>query len=263
VCLWLFVCIRFDYNRGMKKKTTKLSLNPFSLLRDTLQDFRSHFVKILIISAVVAIPGSLLRVATIDNGVTDFSIVASIAGLYTSLALFYAFYNIKQLNKNSWSKTYVAASGRFLPYLGVTILQGLLALIAVLGLLLPVLVFSGVVAPAFGIFGVAIGLIALWVLLRVSLAAVITITTEFGVNSSLRASWLGTKKLVLRLLLDWVVVLLLGVIISGLILTAVYAVPPLANSQLAVALINGVLVTFSLPIVIGYTVHIWNRIQQA
>lgn len=244
-------------------KTNKLSLNPFSILIDTLRDFRSNFVKILLITAIVAIPGSVLRVATIDNGVTDFSIIASIAGLYTSLALFYGYSDLNRLKKNSSSKTYVEASGRFLPYLGVTILQGLVALIMVLGLLLPVLVLSEVVAPAFGLFGVVVGLVALWVLVRISLASVITATTEFGVNSSLRASWLATKKRVFKLIADWLVILVLIIVLSGIILSGVYAISVLANNQFIIAIINGILVSFVLPIVIGYTVNIWKRIKQA
>ena len=246
------------------QKTSKkpFSLNPISLLLDSLRDFKAQFVKILLVSAVVAIPGSILRVITFDNGVTDFSIVASIAGLYASLALLYAFAQPAKLKKNSWAKTYVESSGRFLPYLGVTILQGAVALVSILGLLVPVLVISDVVSPVFGLFGVAAGLITLWLLIKLSLASVITATTPLGVLAALRASWLGTKKHFWPLLFAWMCILVAIIVVSGIILSGVYAMPTFANNQLIIALVNGILVSFILPVVIGYAVHIWNRIKQ-
>jgi hypothetical protein len=38
-------------------------------------------------------------------------------------------------------------------------------------------------------------------------------------------------------------------------------VPVLANSQFALAEVNGILISFILPIIIGYSVQIWNRIK--
>lgn len=246
-----------------KPKNNKFSLNPIILLRDSMVEFKTYFIKILIISAVVAIPGSLLRVTTFDNGVTDFSVVASIAGLYASLALYFAFFNPQKTKKNSWPKIYVQSSGRFLSYMGVTIVQGIVALFAILGLFLPILSLAGVVSNVFAVAGIVMGLLAAWLLVRISLAAVITATTELGIIISLRASWLATKNRFFIILLDWVIIFTLVILLSGITLSGVYALPVLANNQFVFALINGILVSLILPIVIAYTVQIWNRIRLA
>jgi hypothetical protein len=244
-------------------KNPKISLNPFSLLKDSLQEFKTYFFKLLIISAIVAIPGSLLRITTFDNGVTDFSILASIAGLYASLALYYALANPQRTQKDSWAKLYVSSSGRFLPYIGVTFIQGLIALIVILGFLLPILSFAGVITTGFAIFGVVIALVFSWLLIRLSLAAVITSTTQYGVATSLRASWLATKKRVIKLFFAWVFILALIIVLSGIILSGVYALPSTVSNPYIIAIINGILASFILPILISYSVHIWNRIKLA
>ncbi len=246
-----------------KKSTAKLSLNPFSLFSETVTFFRLHFGKLLIVSAVVAIPGAILRVTSFDNGVTDFSIVASLAGLYASLALLFAFYNPQKTKTLSWSKIYVTASGRFLPFLGVTILQSLVGMFVILGGLLPVLYFAGVVAVPFAFIGMLFAFIALWLLIRLSIAGVVVATTNMSVITSLRASLLGTKKRFWILFFDWLVIFLLATILSGLILRLVYLVPALGDNQLVVAGVNGILVTFLLPVILGYGVCIWRRIQAA
>lgn len=246
-----------------KKVSNQISLNPFRLLAETVVEFKNHFLKLLLISAVVAIPGALLRIISFDNGVTDFSVVASVASLYASLALFYAFYNATELNKNSWAKIYVRASGRFLPFLGTTILLSLVALFAVLGFLLPVLFLADIVSIFFGIFGIVLGLVATWLLIRLSLAAIITATTEFGVLTSLRASWLGSKKRMWMLLFDWIVLAAILVLVSGIILRIFYSIAALSTNQVALALVSGVLAAVLLPVTIGFGVKLWQRIEKS
>ncbi len=248
----------------MNKKTTiKVSLNPFSLLGETVSIFRAHLSKIFLISAIVAIPGSILRVTSFDNGVTDFSIVASLAGLYASLALLFAFYYPKKTKTTSWVKIYITASARFLPFLGVTVIQSLVGMFVILGGLLPVLYLAGVVAAPFALVGVVFALLALWLLVRLSIAGIIVATTEMSVITALRASLLGTKKRLWILFFDWLVIFAIATLLSGIVLRAVYMVPALGDNQLIVAVVNGVLVTILLPIILGYGVCIWQRIQAA
>lgn len=246
-----------------KKTTNKPSLNAFSLLAETFTIFKVNLGKILLISAIVAIPGAILRIASLDNGVTDFSIVASLAGLYAALALLFALYNPKKTKALTWSKIYVTASGRFLPFLGVTVIQSLAGMFVILGGLLPVLYFAGVVALPFALVGVLFAFIALWLLIRVSIAGIIVATTEMSSITALRASLMGTKKRFWILLFDWFTVFLLATILSGLILRLVYLVPALGDNPLVIAGVNGILVTILLPIVLGYGVCIWRRIQAA
>ncbi len=248
----------------MKKNSpTKLSLNPLSLFAETVLVLKNNLSKILIISAIVAIPGAILRVTSFDNGVTDFSIVASLAGLYASLALLFVFNNPTNLKHTSWTQTYIASSGRFLPFIGVTIIQGLVGLFVVLGGLLPVIYLAGVVALPFGLVGAILCLIAVWLLVRLSIAGIIVASTDLSVISSVRASWLGTKKRFWVLLLDWFLIFTLVVIGSGIFLRIAYIVPAIGENMIALALVNGVLVTIFLPIVLGFGVGIWKRIQAA
>ncbi len=260
----VFVCNQLDYNRDMSKKTTTtLSLNPFSLLGETLSIFKANLAKILLISGIVAIPGAILRITSFDNGVTDFSIVASLAGLYASLALLFAFYNPKNIRSQSWSNIYVTASRRFLPFLGVTIIQSLVGMFVILGGLLPVLYLAGVVAIPFALVGIIFALLALWLLIRLSIAGIIVATTEMTALTSLRASMMGTKKRWWKIFFDWLVVFVLATIISGIILRIVYMVPSLGDNQIVLACVNGILVTILLPVLLGYGVCIWQRIQAA
>ncbi len=185
------------------------------------------------------------------------------AGLYASLALLFAFYYPKKTKTTSWAKIYITASARFLPFLGVTVIQSLVGMFVILGGLLPVLYLAGVVAAPFALVGVVFALLALWLLVRLSIAGIIVATTEMSVITALRASLLGTKKRLWILFFDWLVIFLFATLLSGIVLRAVYMVPALGDNQLIVAGVNGVLVTILLPIILGYGVCIWQRIQAA
>lgn len=78
----------------------------------------------------------------------------------------------------------------------------------------------------------------------------------------MRLSWEVTKGSVLKIAFAWGVILVVIVIFSGLLISAVELIEFFRENIYAQAAINGLLLTFLLPLLIGYGVQIVKRIEK-
>jgi membrane-anchored glycerophosphoryl diester phosphodiesterase (GDPDase) len=78
----------------------------------------------------------------------------------------------------------------------------------------------------------------------------------------MRLSWEVTKGSVLKITFAWVVILAAIVIFSGLLISAIELIEFFRENIYAQAAINGLLLTFLLPLLIGYGVQIVKRIEK-
>lgn len=242
-------------------KNSSNNLNPVSILKSSCNIWLNSFWKIFFMTAIVAIPGSYTRVLAFDS-VNDASIIASIAGLYLTLALTYSFLNDQLLAKNRFSKLYVLSSARFLPFLFASIIFSVITLPAVLGISLIILAISVPLSPLFILLGVVLVLSCLYVMLRFSIATVLVVQNDISAFNAFRLSWQVTAKKLVRLSVDWLFILLISVVISGAVLTgADYVLSAADNLYIQVA-VNALLLLFVLPLFIGYSVEITKRLEQ-
>ena len=242
-------------------KVIDKKLNPISILKSSCNPWAKSFWKIFILTAVVAIPGSYTRVLAFDS-VNDASIIASIAGLYLTLALTYSFINEQKLLENRFTKLYVLSSSRFLPFLFASIIFSVLALPAIFGVSLIILAISIPLSPLFIVLGAILILTILYLMLRFSIATVLVVQNDITAINAFRLSWQVTNKKQIRLAISWITIILLSAIISVVVLSASdYFLSAAENVYIQVA-VNALLLIFVLPLFIGYSVEIAKRLEQ-
>lgn len=75
-------------------------------------------------------------------------------------------------------------------------------------------------------------------------------------------SWQVTKGYLLKLTVAWVVIILAIIVVSGVILSLLGLITFMRENDYALAISNGVLLTFILPMFIGYSVQIVRRLEK-
>ncbi|MDQ5943663.1 MAG: hypothetical protein QG675_431 [Patescibacteria group bacterium] len=242
-------------------KKVNTNLNSISILKDSCAIWAKSFWKILFMTAIVAIPGSYTRVLAFDS-VNDASIIASIAGLYLTLALTYSFLNDQLLVKNRFTKLYVLSSGRFLPFLFASIIFSVVTLPAALGVSLIILAISVPLSPLFIVLGVGLIVLCLYMMLRFSVATVLVVQNDITAFNAFRLSWQVTSKNLIRLFIAWAFVLIISVAISGIVLTGADYFLSAANNIYIQVAVNALLLLFVLPLFISYSVEITKRLER-
>ena len=243
------------------KHPNKASLNPFTLAGDTITVWKLRFWRVVLLSAIVAIPGSVLRIVQIDS-TTNASIVTTLAGMYLSVALTWAFLYEKDLMKLRFAQIYTKSSGRVLSFLATSVLFSLVTLPVLMGVFVIVLSIAEQIPPAFIVFGLLVLLISGYFMVRFSLATVLVVQNEISAINSLRLSWQVSKGYLLKLTLAWTVIIVAIIILSGAVLSLLGLITFMRENDYALALSNGVLLTFILPIFIGYSVQIVRRLEK-
>lgn len=242
-------------------KVLDKKLNPLSILKTSCNTWAKSFWKIFILTAIVAIPGSYTKVLAFDS-LNDASIIASIAGLYLTLALTYSFINERKLLENRFTKLYVLSSSRFLPFLFASIIFSVLTLPAIFGISLIILSISVPLSPLFIVLGVVLILAILYLMLRFSIATILVVQNDITAFNAFRLSWEVTNKRQLAIALNWVSIFLFSAVISIVVLTAAdYLFSAADNVYIQVA-VNALLLIFVLPLFIGYSVEIAKRLEQ-
>lgn len=240
---------------------TKNILNPVELFKSTCDIWLKSFWKIMFMTAVVAIPGSYTGVLAFDS-VNDASIIASIAGLYLTLALTYSFIDTNKLTSNRFTQLYILSSARFLPFLFASIIFSVITLPAILGASLIILAISAPLSPLFILLGVVLIISCLYLLLRFSVATVLVVQNDITAFNAFRLSWQVTNKRIIRLTLAWLFIFFISIALSGLVLTGGDYFLSAANNVYIQVAVNALLLLFILPLFIGYSVEITKRLEQ-
>jgi len=239
----------------------KVNLNPITLAGDTIAVWQIRFWRIILLSGIVAVPASLLGPLQIDS-TTNLGFVITIAGIYLCVALSWSFLFEKDLMKLNLGKLYLKSSGRVLPYLATLIIFLLVALPVLLSL---VVITLGIALEQLSIlvfFGLAVSAGSLYFMLRFSLATVLVVQKNITSLQALKLSWQLTRGNIVLLFVAWLAVILTVVVVSSTALWLVGLIEFVRNSDYALALISGLLMTFLLPFFIGYSVQITRRLEK-
>lgn len=243
------------------KNPNKASLNPLTLAGDTLTIWKLRFWRVLLLTAIVAIPGSILRILQIDS-TTNASIITTLAGMYLSVALTWAFLYEKDLMKLRFAQIYTKSSGRVLSFLATSVLFSLVALPALMGVFVMVLSMAEQIPLAFVAFGLLVVLVSGFFMVRFSLATILVVQNEISAVNALRLSWQVSKGYLLKLILAWAAIIGAIIVVSGVILSLLGLITFMRENDYALALSNGVLLTFILPMFIGYSVQMVRRLEK-
>ena len=239
----------------------KPKLNPFSIIVSGAKTWQQNFYKIFLATVIVTIPGSFIKVFQFDS-INDASIVTSIAGLYLCVALIWSFFNLEEVKKNNFLKLYILSSKRFLPYLFASMLFALVCMPAILSVVLLILSVSAQIPWAFAIIAVTTLVASLYLTVRFSLATTLVVQNDISAFNSMRLSWQIVKGSILKIALAWAVVLGLIILFSGLVFTIVNLNQSFAASAFVQLLVNGVLLTFILPLFIAFGVELVKRLEK-
>ncbi len=242
-------------------KSNKVSLNPLSLIADTCRYWQKYVWRIIFLTAIVAIPGSIVRILQFDS-INDASILASLAGLYLSVALTWVFFKEADLKKYRVPSLYVRSSSRFLPFLLTSMYFALTIMPIVFGLMIIILAASSQVPMYFAAFGAALSIGSLYFVVRFSLATTLVVQNEISAFNSMRLSWEVTKGIVIKTAFAWAFIIIAIVLVSGLILSALELISFLKENIYAQVIINGLLLTFFMPLFVGFGVQIVKRIEK-
>ncbi len=216
--------------------------------------------KFVLLAAVVAVPSTLVRSA---SAVTmDFSIVLFVAGLYTVLALIYFCHHLSTATKQSIAVIYTRASGRFLQMLGVTLLQALALLPAIFAVALLVFVSSFDMAKLLYIPGFLLLFFAILGAVGLSMAQFIAASEDASVIGALRASWVRTRGLKLRLLGHYGLFGFIVAMVSGVVFFVVNISSVLATSWFVQGVVSSVLLVIILPWLVTYGYSIYDETAQ-
>lgn len=245
----------------MKSNSKSISLNPISLIIATCKYWRLNVWRIIFLTAIVAIPGSVVRVLQFDS-VNDASIVASVAGLYLSVALTWVFFHESDLKKYRVPTLYVRSSSRFLPFLLTSIYFALIAMPVMLGIMIIILALSTQIPMYYTYIGGLFSLAAMYFVVRFSLATTFVVQNELSSFNAMRLSWEVSAKNSIKLAFAWGSIILLIILASGLLLSGAEQITFLRENLYAQVLLNGLLLTFFLPLFIGYGVQIVKRLEK-
>lgn len=202
----------------MSKKTkSKLRIKPFALIATSIKEWLRNFNDYTKLVLVVAIPVAILTILQSDGNMGDFGLTMAFAWSFTIIALIIFAYGKKVLPNAKITTIYSLASGRFLQYLGVTLVLVALVLPGVVGWLaiIPLLSQQGSSALALLILSlVGIGLSG-HLLVRFSLAQVATVGAQKSVYQSLKNSSELTKGNRLRIFFGFLTILLVVFLIAN------------------------------------------------
>jgi hypothetical protein len=195
----------------MKNKTAKRQrLNIFTLYKQTFREWLKNFNSYTKIVLVVAIPVAILTVLQADGNTGDFGLTMAFAWSFTSIALILLASNGKTPLKEKISTLYSAAGGRFLQYIGVSLVLILMATPGLAGWLgiVSALGGSGTSALYLIIAGLAGIIISIYLLVRFNIAQVITVAESKSVMQSLKSSFKLSKRHFWGMLAGYVIILL-------------------------------------------------------
>lgn len=197
----------------MKKTASKpIRLALFKIFGQTFREWLNNFNAYTKIVLVVAIPVAALTILQADGNTGDFGLTMAFAWSFTIIALVgYAF--AKPSSENvKLSKLYSDASGRFLQYIGVSLVLILMAVPGVAGWLGIISALGGsgsstlmlLLAGGLGI------IISIVLLVRFGLAQVLTVGQKISVYQSLKSSYKLSRRHLAGMFIGYLL-LLLGV----------------------------------------------------
>jgi hypothetical protein len=237
----------------------KVSLHSWRNLGRSTKWLWQNFGKLMLITAIVAIPVGLLRSSS-----ADYSILGSVAGLFLLIALTIVSLDTKAMAK-SLAQIYNQASANYLRMIGVMLLLTVVFVPAMMGLSMAILIIGQQISlwPLLGAFSLLVSVFFSYLLVRLSLTGIALIDMNLSVAAAARLSLRLSKKRFWRLLGSYTLVLFVLFFVSGLSIQLLLLIPFVQTSDVVVNLINGVLLTLLVPVLIRYVVSNYQAIQKA
>lgn len=241
-----------------KKPFKKIKLQSFRTLGRTTKWLKAHFVKIFLLTAIVAIPISLLRTQV----TVDLSVVGSVAGLFLMIALIVVSLDDKNLQLKL-SAIYNQASIHFLRIIGVLLLLTVLFVPAMMAVSVAILVIGQQIGPwpLLALLALIVAAFFVYFLVRLSLTGIAVVDQNVSVFQAARISLGLSKKRFWRLFGSLMLVIFTVLFASGLIIQLLLLVPIVQTNELLINLINGLLLSALLPIFTKYIVTIYQTIK--
>lgn len=241
----------------------KIKLNPFRLLAESWKQYRKSFMRLWLVAVVVAVPANLLRL-TSQSATIDLSYIGSIAALFMLIALLLLILGKEQKADQSLVALYNQASASFLRYVGLTLVEAIIAIPLALSFVLLV-VALGIRFDMWQLLSIA-SLVAMvffaFIFTRFSLSPYILIDQQLSVWKSLRASWRITKKRFWKIFAGYIVILALVLIVSGVVIELSNFLPFISQNDLGNALVSGLVASLLLPYLLVYVGKIYAKASQ-
>lgn len=244
--------------KKINKVKTKRSLSRWGLIKLTTATYRANFWQFSRVAAVVVVASSLIRTYdSAHSNSNDVALFLYLAGLYALVALFWLNYQPSAL-KRKISQVYVASSARFLPFLNVSILQGLMSLPLVAGLTIIILGISLGLTIFISLAGAVLVAISIILLVWFSLAAAAVLDKTRTSIAALRQSRRLVRGNFWRVLLDFVVFFISFGLAAGLITELASLIPTLGRSWIFQGLVSGAVLSAFLPL---FSIFLYNVYQ--
>lgn len=233
--------------------------NSFKLLLNSLRFYKQNFWRFTRVAALVVLLSSIIKAYDVaHSNSNDLALVLYLAGLYVFLALLWLNFNHSKATALKISQIYRQSSGRFLPFLAISLLQGLMSLPLIFGFFIIIVAIAVRATPLLILPGALLVLLSIVLLVWYSLAGLIIV--EESSTTSLKA--LKTSRKLVKgnfweLIGDYVLFIIVLGLGSGLILQLVTVIKPLSTSWFFQGIINGLLLTVILVTtsIFGYNVY--------
>lgn len=238
-------------------------LGIIKIFTSSLKFYQQNFWRFTLTAAIVLLASSIIKAYDVSvSKNSDVMAILYIAGLYAFAALVWLNFSLQKAKAIRLTQIYVASSGRFFPLLFVSIVQVLMVAPAVVGFFLLLLSVSAGLGWWLGVVGGLLVVLSAWLLVRYSLASVITVGERLTGWQALGRSNRLTKKRFWRLTGSYLAFLLVIGFASGLVLELFIRLPRLSELWFFQGLVNGLLLSMIMPILSIFACNLYRVLNE-
>lgn len=246
---------------GSKLKRSPSSANRkiglIAIYRKAWATFRGNFWRFMMVSTVVLLTSSIIKAYDVSvSQNSDVALILYVASLFTFAALVWMNFNAKSKGMR-FDRIYVASSSRFLPLLLVSLMQMLMAGLAIVGVFIFLLSTAAGLGWWLAVVGAVLIGVALWLLVRYSLAGIVVICQPISGPAALKTSRRLTKNSFWRLTGAYISFFLLIGLFAGLALELFVRLPKISQIWFFQGLVNGILLSLIVPLMVVFAANIY------
>lgn len=244
--------------------TEKRKIGLTLILKDTVFYQAKNFNLLAKLALIVVLPASIFSFLSTGNFSDNSNVITSIAGIFTVMAITWAYQNTAKANKYRINQVYTIVSGRFLQVLGaflfitfVSFPAGVVFFVAVI-LSISLAEYSGFIWPV----ALIILFITLYLPARYTLALPILISEKITVWKGLKKSALLMRKRKTRIIIFFGLLFAVLAVIILLTYQVISIFLKDKDSTIIIALLNAIYLTFFMPLLIVFISKVYERLLE-
>ncbi len=241
----------------------KLSRNLRRTIKDSIMEFKNDWRIYFLTAAIVFIPSSFVRQYTASSsGANDYSLVLFLVAIMGLLALFWRV-RYRSSKKQRIRELYVLASRRYLPFLLISVIIGVLLIPFTLGFLLVFLTAAAGQSILFLLGGVLVIALCVYVSVRLSLSIVAVVDEKNNWRAGIKLAWKLSKGRVWYLTWAYLIYFIGIGLGAGLIISLTAIIPIIGTNSFFTGLVNGLVASVTIPLLVIYFSNLFDNLNSS